>query len=520
MKLNESSFFIKYKRQLIFGIIMMLAAVVRFVLFSNHPGGLNQDEASIGYEAWAIMNYGIDRNGMSMPVHLLAWGSGQNTLYAYFSMPFIKLFGLNVFSMRIVNLLFSLLSIPAIYGIMRRASNAKTALIACAVLAISPWNIMLSRWGLESNLFPSLFIIAVYFFVLSLKSKWFLVVSAFIFALTLYSYGAAYLVVTLFCFVCFLFIIAKRLVPLKVCFISLGVFLLISLPIYLFVIINAFDLNQISIGMLTIPKMHSSRMSLLTDGITMQSVFKNIFHLFILQDDGIPLFDQNNVSANVIPIFGCFYAISMPFLIYGVIISIKHRSEHDFIALAALASSFALLIIYSSANTNRVNVLYITMIYFIARGISAVIKNHSSFIAITCTYAIFFTCFCSVYFGQEYREKIADRFYVSFGDALEKADEIAQEDDTIYITSYANMPYIYVLFYNKVPPADFHNTAVYENYGAFESVTSFDRYIIGAHAPTEDAVFVIANHELDYYDTTYRDVYTFENYSVIAPYEN
>lgn len=106
------------KKAIIFFAVLFSGILVRLIDFPNHPSGLNQDEASIGYDAWSILNYGIDRNGVSYPVHLVAWGSGQNALYAYLSMPFIALFGLNVFSVRIVNLLFSLLTIIAVFFII------------------------------------------------------------------------------------------------------------------------------------------------------------------------------------------------------------------------------------------------------------------------------------------------------------------------------------------------------------------------------------------------------------------
>ena len=59
---------------------------------------------------------------------LMAWGSGQNALYAYLSMPFIALFGLNVFSVRAVNLIFSLLTVIAVYSTLKQAVNKKTHL--------------------------------------------------------------------------------------------------------------------------------------------------------------------------------------------------------------------------------------------------------------------------------------------------------------------------------------------------------------------------------------------------------
>ena len=55
-----------------FVLIFLLAAGLRLWAFGTVPGGLNQDEASIGYDAWSILHYGIDRNGIRLPVHLIA----------------------------------------------------------------------------------------------------------------------------------------------------------------------------------------------------------------------------------------------------------------------------------------------------------------------------------------------------------------------------------------------------------------------------------------------------------------
>ena len=65
----------------------LIGILARLILIGQVPYGLNQDEASAGYEAWSILNYGIDRHGISYPVHLIAWGSGQNIAYSWFCMP-------------------------------------------------------------------------------------------------------------------------------------------------------------------------------------------------------------------------------------------------------------------------------------------------------------------------------------------------------------------------------------------------------------------------------------------------
>ena len=86
---------------LIASFFLIVGCMTRICFLDVLPGGLNQDEASCGYDAYAIMKYGIDRNGMSYPIHLIAWGSGQNALYAYFCIPFIKLFSNTEIALRL-----------------------------------------------------------------------------------------------------------------------------------------------------------------------------------------------------------------------------------------------------------------------------------------------------------------------------------------------------------------------------------------------------------------------------------
>ncbi|MFC6653475.1 hypothetical protein [Paenibacillus rhizoplanae] len=100
-------------------LLFLLGAIVRILYITSIPPGLNQDEASIGYDAYAILHYGMDRNGVHLPIHLIAWGSGQNALYAYLSMPFILLFGLTPLSVRALSLIMGLLGMLFFYLIMK-----------------------------------------------------------------------------------------------------------------------------------------------------------------------------------------------------------------------------------------------------------------------------------------------------------------------------------------------------------------------------------------------------------------
>ena len=135
-------------------LALVFGFISRTAFLDLLPGGLNQDEASAGYDAYAIFKYGIDRNGIRYPVHLVAWGSGQNALYSYLYMPFLLALGVNEISLRLPMALAGCISIFLLYRLLLRRFGARTALLGMLFLVVNPWHLMKSRWALESNLFP------------------------------------------------------------------------------------------------------------------------------------------------------------------------------------------------------------------------------------------------------------------------------------------------------------------------------------------------------------------------------
>ena len=100
---------------------LLVGFIVRVWQFGEIPPGLNQDEASTAYDAFSILNYGVDRNGSHNPVVLISWGSGMYSLASYLEMPFIAIFGLSATAARMVFLLAGLASLPIFYYLLRDA---------------------------------------------------------------------------------------------------------------------------------------------------------------------------------------------------------------------------------------------------------------------------------------------------------------------------------------------------------------------------------------------------------------
>ena len=53
-------------------LIFIIGILIRIVGITDMPNALNCDEASAGYEAFSLLNYGIDRNGNHNPSFLVA----------------------------------------------------------------------------------------------------------------------------------------------------------------------------------------------------------------------------------------------------------------------------------------------------------------------------------------------------------------------------------------------------------------------------------------------------------------
>lgn len=160
------------KINLVFFLIVVLAAFLRFYSLGNVPPSASLDEASIGWNAYSIMQTGKDEYGSSFPILLRAYDDYRPATYVYFVIPFVKVFGLNVLSVRLPSVILSVLTVLSAYYIVKElfkrqkiVESEKLALIASLLLAISPWHVYISRLGHEVNLAFSFFIFGLLFFL-------------------------------------------------------------------------------------------------------------------------------------------------------------------------------------------------------------------------------------------------------------------------------------------------------------------------------------------------------------------
>ncbi|MDP9222505.1 MAG: glycosyltransferase family 39 protein, partial [Actinomycetota bacterium] len=442
------------------------------------PPGLEQDEASTGYDAFALLHYGIDRHGFHSPVMFVSWGSGQYALPGYLAMPFFVLFGFSVASLRAVNLIAGILSLPAFYALVRTTGDKLLAVLAVFLLAISPWHIMISRWELESNLLPALFLFAVFFLRRARESPRSFVLAAVFFALTLYAYGTAYLATPVFLALAALAFRWRRPVSWRPVVQAVAIFAVLALPIALYVVINEFKLSSIKTPVLSIPRLSGvprfqTISSLFGNGPGVIDNLHTFWRLLVTGDDKLVL--------NSVPGFGYLYEFGLALAILGLVVTLSRRRfwlrETEFFFLAWLAASIVLAAT-ESPNINRINIVFLPLIFFAAAGIRAIAASRVLLAAIVAYHCIALVHFTHAYFGASYRSQASFVSFEHFGEAINLA--ASATSGPLCITSRVNEPYIYVLFYRRIDPHLFLQTVHYENPGAeFEQVSSFDRYTFG-----------------------------------------
>jgi len=502
-----------FTQQNILWRIMLLACVVRIAGIAGLPGGLNQDEASIGYEAFSILKYGMDRNGISNPIHLLSWGSGQNIAYAWLCMPFIAVMGLSVFSVRLPMALAGCVSVYVFYLLVKEIYDERTALWAGFYFAVFPWHIMKSRWALESNIFPDLVLWAVLLLVYYVKKQKavYLYTAVAVFAFSVYSYGTAYMFIPMFLAGVWLWMLAAKKINIKH-FVRSAVFcFILVLPIMLFVIINITDGQRIEILGFTIPKMYQQRFSVVTvAGENMQAVFaenlKKLWQLFISQGDGL--------LWNSMDRYGICYLAFVPLIFSGVAASCMRRKNCSFIihwwAICAIVTALV-----TDINVNRINIIFIPVAYFISVSLAEFSSVHKAV-----NYAIVGVCVVLfVSFGRNYTSQwernIKPSFFASYNKALDYATE--QTDGDIYISTDINQPYMLTLFYTQAPPQQYISTVEKSRAGvAFEQINSFDRfYFYAPQSISGDIVYITEKYKARGFDKNIYEITDFEYYSVI-----
>ena len=482
-------------------LFILLGVAVRLVQLGTMPGGLNQDEAYAGYEAYSMLTYGVDSWGYHNPCYFISWGSGMNVLESYLAMPFVALLGLTELAVRLPQAILGCVCLPVVYLLLTRLFSRTVGLIGLALTAICPWHIMLSRWGLESNLAPGLLLLGLYFLVRGLDSPPWLLASALFYGLSLYAYATLWVVVPLTLCVLLGYLLYTRKLTVSPYLVGAAELLFVlALPLLLFVGVNLGVLEEIRTPVFSVPKLVYMRAS--------EVDWRNLFSLESYYNLGQVVFGEGDgLVWNSLPQFGMFYPISWPFIVVGgvrmalrVVAGLKaRRYTGEGLVLLGLLCAGLVSLSLDYLNINKANSLHFYLLMLLALGVDWLIGYCKARPllpwGLAAAYTLAFCLFVNTYFTT-YQEDIAVQFRAGVGDAVAFVKE--QGFDRVAVD--ATVSHAQILFYDRTPQPEFAAMVTYANYPSpYLRASSFGRYTFGVdeHNLSPYTAYLVYANSLD-----------------------
>lgn len=186
------------KIKIILFLILILAASLRLYRLADNPPSVYGDEQAFAWNAWNILKTGQDEYGNFLPLQFKSFDDYKAPVPVYLLVPFIKVLGLNAWSVRLPVALSGVAAVLVTFYLIRLFLSIRLALLVSFLMAISSWHIHLSRGFFEANLALTFFLAAVYFFFKAKEKASFLIISSLFFVLTLYTYFIPRILIPLF----------------------------------------------------------------------------------------------------------------------------------------------------------------------------------------------------------------------------------------------------------------------------------------------------------------------------------
>lgn len=520
--------------------ILLLAAFLRFFKLGAIPAGIQADEASIGYEAYSLAFYGVDRNGFAYPVYPITWGCGGGSpLMIYLNAISTSLFGSGIAKLRLIPAICGILTVFLFYFILKEAfasdrfSSYRNILTLTGTffLAICPWHVILSRWSLDSNIMPFTLSLAVYLFIRGCRNRRTVtyVLSAVMFAVCMYSYGSATVIVPLTLVVMAIYCVRCGVMKPGQLIASIVAFIIVFAPLLVFYCVNYLGFPEIITGFVSVNRFTATRTDevfIKLDSTFPAQLLSNLKTLLLILTVG----DNSDMACHYIKGYATLYAFTFPITLIGLVISyyefikgfIEKEKKRNFFAVAMSDSDVsehgrmvqnaiwvvvftfaALFSLAINADISRMVMIFIPLVYFFVRGICFIYENQKNlFVIVILIFTISGASFTKDYFSR-FNADTVSIFMPGYAEAIHRAYEVAGDDRQIYSTyDGLTTPYIFALYCNDYDPRVFNETVVYKDpYAEFRSAQSFGNFVFDElpedvlSEEFEDTVFVVTSAE-------------------------
>lgn len=521
-----------YITLLLIFLLFSFSFVMRIYKVDTAPSGILIDEASHGYNAYSILKTGKDEHGVSYPLVFKAFGDQKLPLYTYLTVPAIKFFGLSVSAVRLPSVLVgSLLPIVIFFLLLEFGFKRKISLLGGLIASTSPWTIILSRFGYESNLGLLLFSLGILFSLMSVRRQkiYIPLFAGIFFGLSLYSYIAYRFITPLILLSIIILYFKKNTFATKIKLVLIFSFLLTIAPLALTLLNpqSAARFNQAGYGYSSGLKMEidenrtfcSQKLPrILCYSASNKALFMVRSYLYRYIETFSPgylfLTGDNKDPSLYVDNFGLFYVWLLPFYLLGILVILnrlyhKHFTANDiFIFLGCILSVTPSLLV-GSAHILRLTALFPFLIIVMMYGVSLLenyFKNkivrqiaYGSLYILSFLSAFFFLILFLTVHVQKY-----ETAFRTFVPKLMNYLGVQDPHTQIYINSLTE-GIMYYSFINKVDPSFYQKNVKWNKpdaIGFFHAsdlsnihITNENLYILGCRLKKEHTNALYVSNE-------------------------
>lgn len=454
---------ISKKYSIVLAILFALAIMLRLVKLGSAPEALTWDEAALGYNSYSLYKTGADEYGYRLPLVLRSFDDYKPALYAYFSIPAIHIFGLNIFSIRLVSAISGATLVISIYILaLNSTKNRLIAIIAALFTAAAPILLLYSRIALEANLSLAFFTAGMAFIIKKDSLKSFLAGSILL-IISAYSYHSARYLVPLIVFMAIFHGSNPKIINKK--YVASFVHAILFLPIIYFIFNPIFNtrFSETSIftksGLLTgnIIQTFGSEYFYVLDIAGRYLSYFNPYTLFI-RSHGHSLYQVNEL--------GIFNVFELPLYIAGLYLLFTRKIKLPTpVIVVLLLSPLPAAVTINWFSPLRAALLWPVVILLSASGVVFVINNllkHKLLLlSLLCVFVsgwIYYSARATemLVFYQPY--VYAGDYQYGFAQSVPYVKELVKSHkySNVVIDTPHAQPHIFYLFFSAYPPEKYH----------------------------------------------------------------
>jgi hypothetical protein len=500
------------RRVALYGAVLLalvVGVVLRVAWLGSVPAGFNQDEALRGYEAYSLLTTGRDLNGKSLPLVMEGFEDFHAALFDYSLVPLVRVFGLKPSTVRLGAGVWGIVDLVFIAILGGLIGGMPGAALGAFLGALSPWHLPISRFGAEPILASAMVSGAMMCFLLwnsERRGRW-LTLSALFLGLSLYSYAITKAFVPLM--IAWIVLLYRR--ELKRALPALGLVLAFAVPLAIITLNHPVQMQAhfLDISVFANARSLSAGLSGFAAGFASYFSPAALFYSGFFDGPLLVNFKLFHLAG-----FGQLFPEQIPLILLSAVAFFEARRRRIALLLlgwlvcatvpAALVHPALLHSVLAIVPWLLLTVLGFSVLCdWISRSRAVAVFAA----AIVAAIVLHGTWFAYSYF-HDFAAVASHEPEFQYGMA-EMVGDISRLDDgsePIVISPDVNQAYIYILFFQKYPPASFQHdqehgrvVRVIEPSGLLGPIVKFDRYYFyppqAIYPQFAHGIFVFTAHE-------------------------